>query len=514
MFGVSAPENKYDYQEWIKIFNSFDLGDVGSISQQKVNDLTRLFDAFLSTFPHLHVFWAKYAQFIFSTTGSLSEALAVFDKALTEKTLMFSVEMWSELIKFISSTDATKTREAYARALDSIGWHFRSSQIWMSAIEFEISQGRNPFFYYAKALMNPIDEIVKLNRDFQTFVPKTESEKIKNYDFKMTFSSFIAQPDDVLQNEFVATEDEDRVNILKMLSSKYETSLKEVNEISAFESQITRSYFHFKTPDDAQVSVWEQYADWSVQTNKPVVYTQRIYERAVIPCEHIDGIWIQYALFLEDQGMIEEARAVYQRIPFDILHRARTYYIAFEEQYNNEEANKEAAKDANSEFAELVIFAANYYLRNNDVETAKQILAGGLERMEASEDFQGAGLLSAAFSDITKEVLKLVPQSATSIISYSTTASSEEANVAFYNAVFDESSKLLLEDKVTIAQLYLEYSRVLGVDIVFQNQLESELNNLKNRLIWHKSYFRQNCIISKIEPETVPQEWIRYQSSL
>ncbi|EAY12677.1 hypothetical protein TVAG_116990 [Trichomonas vaginalis G3] len=515
MFGINSPENQYDYAAWQKIFSNYDPSTISSISQQNQKDIAELYEKFLEIFPHLHIYWTKYAQFQLAASGVIDDAIKIFERALEKNILFYSIDMWNEFIKFIVSNmqeNKKMIRAVYARALDAVGWHFKSGSLWTQAIDFELQNSRNPFFYYAKSVKNPTSDLVKLYKEMQTIIPKTETEIITGNSLDMTLSEYINLPEARLGTQIVATDDKNRLEILSQVATTYERSAALCREILPYESQITRDYFHFITPDEAQISIWEQYSTWAIEkgNNEAAV---RIFERAVIPCAHIDAIWLEYAFYLEDIGKIEEAREVYERMPQDILKRCKVYHAAFEEQYNKEKASEIYQNLSSSDFVEEVLAAANYFHRIQDDENSVKVLTEAQARLQAANDSNGAGVVNARLMDIQWPT-QPVENSAVSIVKFCQLAENDDKNTLLFNAVFGEPAPICLEDRVQLAVLYYELIRTLNVSLDFQTQLEMKVQQLKSKLLWYRSFFDQNQLINEVPPERIQQNWEKYQEGL
>lgn len=515
MYGISAPENIYDYKEWQEIFNKYDSSDSSSISQQNQKDISELYQQFLKTFPQLHIYWAKFANFQMMASGDIKDAIDVFEQALSPEILLNSLDMWREYIKFIAThmqDDPNQLRQIYARALDAIGWHFKSGTLWLEAIQLELQSSRNPFFYYVKSILQPTNELVRLYKEFQTIIPKTTTEFIKSIDLDMPLLKYIELGDVPMNEQIVAAEEDERLKLLSTYAVKYERSTELCREIIQFENQITRDYFHFIAPDEAQISVWEQYSTWAIEGGKNDLAV-RLFERAVIPCAHIDAIWLEYAFFLEDLGNIDAARAVYKRMPLGILHRGNEYYAAFEESQNPQEAQNIYSEMTTSSFADEIIAAANFYQRHSDNDTAASILMNAQGKFVEREDFNGAGVVNARLMDLQWPV-EPVAKSAASIIKYCERAADEDINNILFAAVFNEPAEVCIEDRVALASLYFQYARLWKIDINFQYNIETTVESLKSKILWYRYYFNQHEIMSQVSPEKIEEDWINYQESL
>lgn len=528
---LSPPSNPYDYQSWESIFNSLDISDYSAISKQQFDSIISLYQQYLSVFPYLHIYWSRYASVAFSNTDSYSDAIVIFKKATSPNILKYSVEMWNEYIKFFqihySHAESSEMMEIFFEALKAIGRTYKSGSIWKTAIEFLKKElKKSPFFMLANAISCPIEGLYEFWDELQSYLSKVTVEEMlifENYGKENDMKLMYQKLDD-LNNINDIDERSLRASVAKKLNDDYMKAKENYAKRMKFENAITRSYFHFLALDEAQICNWECY----IETFKNLFQENKsdesfndlieIYERAIIPCNYVESIWFDYANFIESTLGENASREIYSRIPFNVLPHLKVVYAEFEEEYSLENAKQVYDSLIHSDYAEHVIAAAEFYFRHNDLETAKNILRTSRDRMLQNNDMSGASAVSICLLEIANEHSEGI-YSAAYISKYARKLISEnhddEANSFLFDVTQGEhSSQLLLEDRISLIQIYIECCRTWGVEASFQIGLELEYNKLKNKLLWHKSFFEQRELKQKSSPESKYSKWLEYQRNL
>lgn len=522
---LSAPSNPYDYRSWIALLDKVSLTESSNLSSSEYNKFLEYFESFLQNYPLLYAYWSKYAQFVWIETESYEDVEKIFLKALDRNILFYQVEMWEEYIKFVTyhqHPDGTNhLRQVIASALDSIGSCFKSSPIWKLAIESERNNSEICFFLMAKAVSFSQEDLKEIWNDLLNLLSKIPTNIITELNIDISCTEFFGQKHETYHNADISTDDhEARAEAIEKLTSIYEKSLREYNERISFENSFSRNYFHFNVPDIAQISKWESYISLFEnkfnESNDMIHYNYiiEIFERALIPCNHIKSIWLKYARFLETHDKIEEARSAYLRIPFDIIPSAKIFYAEFEEVYCIENAINIYKEMSTSKYAQHVISSAQFRKRSSHEESEiVEMLRNSRNRFLEENDKDGASLIASALFEMTGEPTDEL-YTATYISKLSKSFSDpQKPNELLYHSIY-ESPDVLLEDKVALLKLYLEYIREWGISGAFQFQMEMELIRLKNQLIWHKQYHEQTFLMGQLEPDAKMNSWIEYQKAL
>lgn len=417
--------------------------------------------------------------------------------------------------------------DVYFEALDAIGRTYKAGAIWKTAIEFMKKEiKKSPFFMLTKAITCPVEGLFELWDELQSYLSKVSVEEMLIFENSNGESDIksMYQKLDGLNNTDNVDEKDLRASVARKLNDDFLKTKENYAKRLKFETAITRSYFHFLALDEAQICNWECY----IETFKKMFHENNtkelfndiieIYERAIIPCNYVESIWLDYANFIETTLGESSAREIYFRIPFKVLPHSKVVYAEFEEEHSLENAKRVYNSMINTDYAEHVIAAAEFYFRNNDMESAKNILISSRDRMLQNDDVSGASAVAACLLEIAGEQSEMIYSAgyiSKLIRKMILENREEEANNLLFDVTQGEhSSLLLLEDRINLIQIYLECCRKWGVDAAFQIELELEYNKLKNKLLWHKSYFEQRELKQKSSPESKYSKWLEYQRSL
>ncbi|OHS96135.1 hypothetical protein TRFO_37718 [Tritrichomonas foetus] len=542
---LSPPENPYDYQEWTNVISKIDVSESASMTGQEFQSCVELYSKFLETFPWLYAYWTKYANLIYSGKSDLQAAKEIFNKALSKNVLYYSVEMWLEYIMFfqvrLPHTEQDQMRTIFCQALDSIGTHYHSGEIWSLAMNFE-SEHKRPYFHLlAKSIAQPTDKLDRFWSELQSMLPRIPVGQLISFDLSKSVTELTSQAEQISQQppRIMSPQEEQsiRAQYTTSITDVYNSSLAKLSKVNYFEININRHFFHFNSPDDAQIGNWEAYS-----ANLEKVFKQthsksdfdavvQIYERALIPCAFIDSIWLHYASFLEDCALMQEpryatiddARNIYLRIPMAVMPSAKVVYGEFEEVYSPEKAVAVYTELSGSYYAEQIIAAAYYTKRTHppDSNVAQQVLAAGRDRLLSVGDRDGASVVAAVLLDLSNEASEGITGAAyTSKYARRIAESSpQQANELLFNAIFPNDStpledRIPIEDRVSLFPVYIEFNRKHGMPANFQMSMELNYNKLKNKLTWHRNYFDQTYLIQGQQPEQKAKMWADYQSNI
>ncbi|KAH0788953.1 TPR-like protein [Histomonas meleagridis] len=524
----TPPANPYDFQGWMDCISKIDISQSANISKQEYDTNVKIFHDFLTTFPCLYNYWVKYASLIWAGSDSYEEVQKIFNMAL-ETNLRHSVEMWSEIIKFYQShytqSEMPQLRFVYGEALDAVGHNFKSGILWRQAIDFEVSLNKSPYFLLAKAITNPIINLRNFWEELQNLLPRIPLHELTQFDPNKSVSELLKI--DIFMTGDSSDDQTIRSNITQDLTALYNKSLDSYSNRVYYENSITRTYFHFLSPDEAQISNWESYInefetlfykDMNEDRLNDVI---ELYERALIPCNYIESIWIEYANFIESVTIIDGvslSRDIYKRIPYHIIPHAKILYAEFEEEYNNENAEALYTEMSESDYAEQVITSACYYKRTNRIDVSLTVLRNSRDKMLQNNDIEGAAVIATALLELYGEESDII-YSTTYLLKFIKKLIDEnkfdDANQLLFSVTQGENAeKILIEDRLPLIQIYIECCRMWGVDANFQLNLEMTYNKLKNKMMWHKEYFKQTELNKRKPPEKRLENWIDYQKNL
>ena len=484
----------------------------GAVSREEFDAARASLDRLLTAFPLLYGVWVRLSRLVWTGTGEWSAVEEVFRKAVDTTGLKYSPELWTEFVRSASSHAGTdEARRVLLLSLASVGDHFMSGPLWKALVDLEKQRemGR-PLFVLAHAVAHATQDLKEMWEELQSLLPRTSIQQLLALDLDVPLPEALERPLGELGD---GNEHEIRAAIAEKLAKVYEASLDEVLRRSKFETAITRHYFHFQAPDDSQIENWEAYIEMLRKTGAPDQKIIELYERALIPCNYIECVWMNYADFMEERDP-EAARSVYERIPFNVIPRAKITFAEFLEQYGDPEpVYDELAASSN---AEQAIAAAHFWMRKQS-DKAPAVLREARDRMVAAGDADGAGLVAAELLQIAGEASdELLETSASYVSSRACLAATDDpdaANTTLYTAVF-QSPAILLEDRVTLLEIYVEYLRQWGSEAAFQLEMEITLQKMKNQLIWHRHHFDQSFLASTEAPENRLHLWIEYQKGL
>lgn len=527
---IEEVSNPYDFRQWVKIMKQIDLKDSGAISGDEYQKYDSLYQQFLSVFPWLHKYWTKYALFVWNAKQDLTLIREIYRNALSRSKLMYSVEMWREYINFfqinLPATDKATIKEIYAEALDAIGAHFNSSEIWNIVLNFEAENQVSRFLLLAKAISNPISELKRFWSELQTLISRVPSRILHQFDPSRSVRELLFFQDRPEPHNYPPTRE---MEILKSVSEKltklYHESLEQLSKSYKYISNISRYYFLFESPDDIQIGNWEQYAEMLEDEFREKLTKQSFdavvhcYECALIPCAFISSIWISYANFIEDAAVsnsqsnqyatIDDCRSIYQRIPFNVIPQAKSIYAEFEEQYYPASAAQIYLEMSQSQYAEQVVSSVYFTLRTQGLDAAAHLLRTSIKRFVEGGNEVASSVLAAALLDLCNETSDNVNGSvylseyANKLVSNDPQA----ANTALYDLCYN-NTHLKLDDKLVLLQIYMDYAMVNGVKSDFQLQLQKTFDEKKNKLIFNQDFFNQQFLISKQPTELKKKLWI------
>jgi hypothetical protein len=504
----------HDYKAWTDAISKVDILESRSFSQHELTRNLALYAEFLKVYPWLYAYWIQYANLLLAATDDFSRATALLrNEALAPSALKYSIEMWSEYLKFQSlhhpANAKTLIHAVYIEALENAGSLFGAGPLWRSAVSLETELSGRPFFLLAKAMCYPVNEIRELWADLQAVLPKTPTAELLAFAPDLPLSELLGLS--VGAVEF-GDEQTVRSEAIEKLSVLYHNALKNQCKRLKYESLITRTYFHFNSPDESQIMNWENYITMLEEDGTEQERIE-LFERALIPCAHIEGIWIRYANYAETLSL-DFARQIYGRIPYRVMPRTRILFAEFEEQNSHPDVCRAIYQElAESDVAELIIAAAHFELRSGDASAAVAILTAARDRL--MEDVNGCGLIAAELLEIGG-VESDIPPSAVYIAKLANrviTADPQRANTILYEAILGKN-RVLLEDRVPLLKLYLELLRQFGTEANFQLEMELLFHKLSNLLVWHKDYFGHSFLASAQPPEARPRAWIEYQKQI
>jgi pre-mRNA-processing factor 39 len=167
-----------------------------------------------------------------------------------------------------------------------------------------------------------------------------------------------------------------------------------------FESAIKRSYFHIKPLDEAQKQNWKNYLNFE-EAEGDIARIYALYERCMVPCVGLNFLfntlnfrkliiilkalyeefWYRYAMFLQSKGDSDRAYNVFVRATSIFVPQSRSkirlaYALFLESQTRLEEARGvyESFLEANPGHIEVTLKLALFEARQSDSNKCSEIL--------------------------------------------------------------------------------------------------------------------------------------------
>lgn len=214
------------------------------------------FEALLTTYPLLFGYWIKYLE---KFPGEI-----LWKRALDQCP---SIELWTAFLdREMASLEDCKL------AADSVGLFFQSHPIWDR--------------YLAK--LQGVERAKVLS--YLITLPLYEYSK---------YSQLAIESQNEYPGEFG-----DIAEILKQTSQL-------VNDKWAFESQLSRHYFHVIDLEESEKKVWDEYLDYQESLGNHA-QTAALYERCLVPCALYKGFWMRYIRWLS-AAMPDKVDSAFER---------------------------------------------------------------------------------------------------------------------------------------------------------------------------------------------------------
>lgn len=239
---------------------------------------TAVYGQMLTEFPFLEGFWIRWAHTEFRLHKTPAPALAVFQRALNTHNLNHSVTIWVGYLRFlvhVSSTRfpaPTEVLSQFEQAERDIGSNFLSHEFWD---------------LYLEVHPDPVSLLIDmLDRQTLHQFSKYYAKLVEHLNTDTKLSAFTDLMPLEVQNIELSSEELPLVRnvILSKLKLKYELHLRRVNAVLPFEQEIKRHCFIPTTYDSLP---WVEYIKSSSQPLK-------IYDRALIVCAFDVKLWLLY----------------------------------------------------------------------------------------------------------------------------------------------------------------------------------------------------------------------------
>lgn len=218
--------------------------------------LTTIPRIFVEKYPFLFGYWKKITAIEYQLNGLENSVNAL---ATSVEKFPQSLELWCDYIKVLIANypkDIEKIRSTLQTAKGLIGWQFYSHVFWDIYIDFETKQGSDLRPIYEEIIQIPLHQYAK---------------------YVKPYKQLLKDPKD-----------------LKTLQVRVKNNQIIVGEIWRYESKIKQNFFNLTPLPQTELDNWNQYIDFLLKSKKPSTLIQSVFERCLIPCCHIQELWIRY----------------------------------------------------------------------------------------------------------------------------------------------------------------------------------------------------------------------------
>ncbi|CAG8660007.1 21611_t:CDS:2, partial [Racocetra persica] len=292
-----------------------------------------------------------------------------------------------------------------------------------------------------------------------------------------------------------------RTRIYNMNIETYMKTQNETNKRWVFEQEIKRPYFHVKAMDDVQLINWRRYLDFE-ESEGDDTRIQVLYERCLVACALYEEFWQRYARWMISKNRLDDARNIYVRATsvFIPISRPsiRLSFACFEEQQGNIDESRAIYKmvlDALPGHVEAIMKYAHFERRRHldDLSVPINILTSSLqgnnidEKSKAFIIVQHANMLWRNKGSI-EEARQIYQENSTKYLDskyfwlnyfnfeLSQIGSTVEANLKAVYDLIRNTSTLLPETIRDFSHRYLDFLMERGSTIAVYNKIDVEAN--------------------------------------
>lgn len=308
-----------DFDVWLDLVDvslAFE-GGVNRHSSSRTIQLCRFsFDGLLARFPMLQGYWKKYADLEFKL-GDIGRAISVYEKGVS--IMPGCVDLWVDYCGFkmlVTTTEegVVEVRRLFERAVEKVGKHFLSHELWDLYIEFEERDGTLESLYklLLRIIEVPLHQYAKYYDRFRKLAKQIPVELQIDKFYLNQFQAEYEMEQESASSQNLA-DNLRNADLLLRISNYYNSIYTQVQGETtrrfSYESVINRPYFHIAYLPEDQIQAWSKYLTFEEIENDP----DRIillYERAIMPTCLREEFWLRYARWLISNDMIEQAREV------------------------------------------------------------------------------------------------------------------------------------------------------------------------------------------------------------
>jgi len=314
----SLQQNFSNFDGWVSIL---DMADYHNI----VVNARMAYSKFLELYPLCYGYWKKYADFE-KRNNNIPEFKNVLENGLSA--IPRSVDLWIYYMSYLRlerSNEKEHIRYEFERSLEMCGFDYRSDQLWHDYISWEVEE--NELFkavnLYYRLIRIPTSKYLKNFFKFQEFIFKNSPEEyLDSPDFLKRRRLIIRELDqsnnrESLDEDSIPPGDDSteiaeiseisivlalRIQIIEFWYTIHKQTAKEFESRQIFEENIRRNHFHVKELESDQVKIWESYIKFEKKgkNRERIIF---LYERCLITCVSIEGLWLNYLEYLSSKNL-------------------------------------------------------------------------------------------------------------------------------------------------------------------------------------------------------------------
>ncbi|KAJ7968852.1 putative Pre-mRNA-processing factor 39 [Quillaja saponaria] len=370
-------EGSLDFDEWVSL-----ISEIEKMHPDDMEKICFVYDSFLLEYPLCYGYWKKYADHM-TRLSTMDKVVEIFEKSVLLAT--YSVDMWLYYCRFGMSAfeDPSDIRRLLKRAISFVGKDYLCYTLWDKYIGFEFSQKQWSVLahIYIQTLKFPKKKLHQYYDRFKKLVAFWEDDiaSLSNSTVELQSEPLVDEQVPLrYKNDEISCIIKDLVDPSVGLSRSkalqkyitigeqfYRDACQLDEQISTFESNIRRSYFHVRPLDGSQLETWHDYLNF-IEIQGDFDWAVKLYERCLIPCANYPEYWMRYVDFMEAKGGRELANYALDRATEIFLKRVPAIHLfnaRFKEQIGDAVSARTAFSrmgvETDSNFVENVILKAN-----------------------------------------------------------------------------------------------------------------------------------------------------------
>ncbi|KAJ3117957.1 hypothetical protein HDU96_004633 [Phlyctochytrium bullatum] len=380
----SNPDDFASWEALIRVAETANGGINKDSSTDDMNNLRLVYDHFLAKFPLCFGYWKKYADWENTLEGE-DKAESVYERGVTS--IHNSVDLWTHYASFKVTTGEEDTiRGVFERGATAVGYDFLSHTFWDKYIEFEESKQQED------RVMAILERVIRIPlHQYARYFEKYSQLSVTRPVAELMAPEELEKLEDEVRRESQGRTEEEIQNDLRqkihgVKSEIYMQNQDAVHKRWVFEAEIKRSYFHIKPLDENQLANWRRYLEFE-ENEGDIARVYILYERCLVACALYEEFWLRYVRFLIRQGDLDGARNVFIRATTVFVPQGRTgvrlEYAEFEEENGKVDAAREIYQkllEAVPGHVETLYKFAHFERRQTSFEKGDEILSDGIEK--------------------------------------------------------------------------------------------------------------------------------------